>query len=148
MKRILLLSASILALAAAQSSAQVSPTDRLAVNSGVSLWLSAWKSPGKADPAKLQPLYVKNVVTNPAAAAGHVKRSWTEFANVIRERSADLAAVVAGQKGDPQITVVQDRVVTSFSSGIRLVWEKTNGVWMIVEQNLPAVQGAMTALTE
>jgi len=146
MKKLPLLSASIFALVAAQSSAQVSPTDRLAVSSGVSLWLSAWKSPGHADAAKLQPLYVKNVVTRPAAE--QVKRSWTEFAKLIRERSADLAAVIAGQKGNPQMTVVQDRIVTSFSSGIRLVWEKTNGVWMIVEQNLPDAQGSMTALAE
>ena len=146
MKKLALLSASIFALVAAQSSAQVSPTDRLAVNSGVLLWLSAWKSTGHADAAKLQPLYVKNVVTRPAAE--QVKRSWAEFAKLIRERSADLAAVIAGQKGDPQVTVVQDRIVTSFSSGIRLVWEKTNGVWMIVEQNLPDAQGSMTALAE
>jgi hypothetical protein len=135
MKKLLLLTASIFALAAAQSFAQVSTTDRLAVDSGVSLWLSVWKS-AKADPAKLQPLYGKDVVTR-SAVADQVKRSWAEFANVIRDRSADLAAVIAGQSDAPQVTVVQDRVVTSFSSGIRLVWEKTNGVWKIVEQSLP-----------
>jgi hypothetical protein len=148
MKRILILAASVLTLVASQSSAQVSSTDRLAVNSGVSLWVSAWKSAGNASLAKLEPLYGKNVVTYSAAAADQVKRSWAEFANVIRERSADLAAVVAAQKGEPQVTVDRDRLVTSFSSGIRLVWEKTNGVWKIVEQNLPATQGSMTALAE
>jgi hypothetical protein len=136
MKRILLLTAFIFALAAAQSSAQVSTTDRLAVDSGVSLWLNAWKA-AKTDPSKLQPLYRKDVVTH-STVAGQVKRSWTEFANLIRDGSAELAAVIAGQNDDPQITVAQDRIVTSFSSGIRLVWEKTNGVWRIVEQNLPA----------
>jgi hypothetical protein len=148
MKRILLLTASILALVASNSSAQVSATDRLAVNSGVSLWLSAWKSAGNAASAKLEPLYGKNVVTYSASAADQVKRSWVEFANVIRERSEDFAAVVAAQKSEPQVMVDRDRLVTSFSSGIRLVWEKTNGVWKIVEQNLPAAQGSMTALAE
>jgi hypothetical protein len=148
MKRTLFLSASILALATFHSPAELSPTDHLAVNSGVSLWLSAWKSPGKADAGKLQPLYIKNVVTNPTAGAGQVKHSWAEFADVIREHSANLAAVIAAQKDDPQVTVVQDRIVTSFSSGIRLVWQKTNGVWVIVEQNLPGVRRSMTALAE
>lgn len=148
MKKLLILTASILALAVAQSPAQVSPTDRLAVNSGVSLWLSAWKTPGKADAAKLQPLYVKHVVTRSAAAADQVKQSWAEFANVIRERGGDLAAVVAGQKDEPKVTVSQDQIITSFSSGVRLVWEKTNGVWMIVEQNLPAAAGSMTAFNK
>lgn len=140
MKRTLLLSAAILGFAAGQSVAQISPTDRRAVNSGVSLWLSAWKSPAKPDSARLEPLYVKNVVTHSTAAAGEVKRSWAEFSNAIRDHSGALAAAITEQRTDPQITVVQDRVVTSFSSGIRLVWEKTNGVWMIVEQNLPAAQ--------
>jgi hypothetical protein len=148
MKKILILTASILALVASQSPAQVSTTDRLAVNSGVSLWLSAWKSAGKADPLKLQPLYGKNVVTHSAAAADQVKRSWAEFVQVIRDRSADLGATISAQKGDPDITIVQDRIVTSFSSGIRLVWAKTDGVWRIVEQKLPAAQGSMTALVE
>jgi hypothetical protein len=148
MKRILILTAALITLIASQSFAQISPTDRLAVNSGVSLWMSAWKSAGNVAQAKLEPLYGKNVVTYSATAADQVKRSWAEFANVIRERSADLAAVIAAQKGEPQVTVDRDRLVTSFSSGIRLVWEKTNGVWRIVEQNLPATQGSMTALAE
>jgi hypothetical protein len=148
MKSLLLLTASIFALAAAESSAQVSPTDRLAVSSGVSLWQSAWKSAGKADLAKLQPLYGKNVVTRTAAASDQVKRTWMEFANVVRDRSSDVAAVVAGDKEEPKTTVVQERLVTTFSSGVRLVWEKTNGVWKIVEQNLPVTQGSMTALAE
>jgi hypothetical protein len=87
-------------------------------------------------------------VTYSTVAADHVKKSWLEFANVIRDRSAGLAAVVAAQRGEPQVTVDRDRLVTSFSSGIRLVWEKTNGVWKIVEQNLPASEGLMTALAE
>lgn len=148
MKKILILTASILALTAAQLPAQVSSTDRLAVNSGVSLWLSAWKTPGKADAAKLQPLYLKQVVTRSAAPTDPAKNSWAEFATVIRERGGDLAAVVAAQKDEPKVTVSQDRIITSFSSGIRLVWEKTNGVWMIVEQSLPAAAGSMTALTK
>jgi hypothetical protein len=147
MKRILLVTASLLALAASQARAQVSSTDRLAVDSGVSLWLSAWRS-AKADPAKLQPLYGRNVVTYSAATADQVKKSWAEFANVIPELSADLAAAIARQKDDPQVTVVQDRVVTSFSSGVRLVWEKTNGVWKIVEQSLPPTPIARTVAAD
>src|SRR5688572_6026329 len=147
MKSLLLLTASILALASG-ASAQVSPTDRLAVSSGVSLWQSAWRSAGKADLAKLQPLYGKNVLTRTAAATDQVKRTWVEFANVVRDRSSDVAAVVAGDKEEPKTTVVQDRLVTTFSSGVRLVWEKTNGVWKIVEQNLPVTQASMTALAE
>jgi hypothetical protein len=147
MKRILLVTASLLALAASQARAQVSSTDRLAVDSGVSLWLSAWRS-AKADPAKLQPLYGRNVVTYSTATADQVKKSWAEFANVIPELSADLAAAIARQKDDPQVTVVQDRVVTSFSSGVRLVWEKTNGVWKIVEQSLPPTPIARTVAAD
>jgi len=135
MKRLLILVAAIFALAGGQSLAQVSTTDRLAVDSGVWLWLNVWKS-AKADPAKLEPLYGKDVVTH-SAAADPVKRSWAEFASVIRDRSADLASVIAQQTDAPKVTVAQDRLVTSFSSGICLVWEKTNGVWKIVEQNLP-----------
>jgi hypothetical protein len=146
MKKILLLTAFTFALAAAQTSAQIGATDRLAVDSGVSLWLNAWKA-AKTDPAKLQPLYRKDVVTH-STVAGQAKRSWAEFANLIRERSAELAAVIAGQNDDPQITVAQDRIVTSFSSGIRLVWEKTNGVWRIVEQNLPAASIARTVAAD
>ena len=147
MKSLLFLSA-LLALGSAPLSAEVSPTDRLAVTSGVSLWLNAWKSPGKADPAKLQPLYHGNVVTNATEAADPAKRSWQEFAGTIRDRSGGLAAAIGGENGSPLITVIQDRIVTSFPTGIRLVWEKTNGVWMIVEQNLPAMRAAMTALAE
>jgi hypothetical protein len=144
MKKILLLTVSFLALAASQVRAQVSSTDRLAVSSGVSLWLSTWRS-AKADPAKLQPLYGRNVVTHSAAAADQARKSWAEFANLIRDRSADFAAVITKQDEDPQVTIVQDRVVTSFSTGVRLVWEKTNGVWRIVEQSLPAALIARTA---
>ena len=147
MKRLLLLS-TLLALGSAPLSAEISPTDRLAVTSGVSLWLNAWKSPGKADPAKLQPLYRGNVVTNAEESADPAKRSWREFADTIRDRSNGLASVIAGQNDGPQITVIQDRIVTSFPAGIRLVWEKTNGVWQIVEQSLPAARAAMTALAE
>jgi hypothetical protein len=144
MKKILLLGASLLALMTFQLPAQLSPTDHLAVNSGVSLWLRAWKSPSKINLSKIEPLYVKNVVTNPART-GETKQSWAEFANVIREHDADLAATIAAQNDEPQVTVAENRIVTSFTSGIRLVWEKTNGVWMIVEQNLPFLQGSMTA---
>jgi hypothetical protein len=148
MKSLLLLTVSVLALAAAESSAQVSPTDRLAVSSGVSLWQSAWKSAGKADLAKLQPLYGNNVLTRTATATDQVKRTWVEFANVVRDRSSDVATLVVGDKEEPKTTVVQDRLVTTFSSGVRLVWEKTNGVCKIVEQNLPVTQASMTALAE
>jgi hypothetical protein len=148
MKPLLLLTASILALASAGAFAQVSPTDRLAVSSGVSLWQSAWKSAGKTDLVKLQPLYGKNVLTRTTEATDQVKRTWVEFANVVRDRSSDVAVVIAGDKEEPKTTVVQDRLVTTFSSGVRLVWEKTNGVWKIVEQNLPVTQASMTALAE
>jgi hypothetical protein len=148
MKRVMTLAAAIFALATMNSAAQVSPTDRMAVNSGVSLWRNAWKSTDKTDLAKLEPLYGKSIVTRTAAAADQVKQSWAEFATAVRERGADLAAVVSGDKETPKNTVLQDRVVTTFSSGVRLVWEKVNGVWIITEQNLPLSRNTMTALAE
>ena len=100
MKPLLLLTASMLALASAGASAQVSPTDRLAVSSGVSLWQSAWKSAGKADLAKLQPLYGKNVLTRTAAATDQVKRTWVEFANVVRDRGSTRTRKRGRDHGD------------------------------------------------
>jgi len=138
MKRNLFLSISAAALTAAQgAAAQVSPTDRLAVDSGVSLWLSAWKSAAKIDVAKLQPLYQTDLLTDSR------KQSWGDFAKALQEQSSNLRALLAGQANDARLTTDRDRLVAMFpSSGIRLVWEKVNGVWKIAEQDFPTATAA------
>ena len=138
MKRKFLLSFSAGVLALAQAAfGQVSPTDRLAVDSGVSLWLSAWKATAKTDLAKLQPLYLPSVVTDSR------KQSWGDFAKLVQNQSSHLRTLIAGQAEDARVSVDHDRLVALFpSSGIRLVWEKVNGVWKIAEQNFPTATAA------
>ena len=86
---------------------------------------------------------------HPHVIGFHGLRSDGEGLVLVLERAAtSLAAVVSGDKEAPKNTVVQNRVVTTFSSGVRLVWEKVNGVWIITEQILPVSRAPMTASAE
>ena len=141
MKRNLLIALTgILMAGAPLASAQLTRTDHLAVSSGVKLWLRAWTSSEVA--AKLEPLYRADVVTRLASAPEAQLRNWAAFLKVISQNR--ITSEDTQSTAEPNIVSEGDRAIASLPSGVRLVWEKTNGVWRIIDQSLPAWSGTLT----
>jgi hypothetical protein len=117
--------------------------DRLAIETGISKWVSAW-NPRTApfNAAKLAPLFRPDVVTNSNLGK---KTSWVDYLADLQAYTAQFVRITAGPAEDLRVRSEGARAFTSFlirpetisidgrhestSARIHFVWEKTNAVW-------------------
>lgn len=136
------------ALLAVSSHAERPSSDQLALEAGVTAWVSAWNPGNQAfNSARLQPLYRADVVTRDAF---DTKRSWADYAAGLRTFTAQFAKLAAGSAQGLRIALDGSRATTTFTlsprlwakdgreqtgnTQVRLVWEKTDAFWRIAEQ--------------